>query len=286
MLKLPFRYALSAMYTKLLVEDLVQIMHTFASAGWYNLIFLLDPAVSFYRNKALRHKSQQKREQAAHYFMREIHADDETSRIVKEVCVDLQAGEIKVLLWNRMNAGYVFRRIYLPAEWKEWLSEKELKAIIGHEVGHLKIGSDALVPLRLVNRMGDHLLFQMLPIHITGAFLIFMATVTENWAFLQLASATILFRSFHLIIENTFSRKDEYAVDQYGVKATNASTMKQALKKIHLRAKEELIQQIPSLPPLLQSYYIWLFKKESGKFRELLYDHPFLEKRLQALQNS
>lgn len=283
MLQLPFRYVLSAAYAKLIIEDVVLAAQGLASAGWFNLIVFADPVFQWITQVRNLQQSQLKSQQIVQYVQQELGSDDEAVKMVKEVCVDFKLGEIRVIMWNRMNAGYVFRRIYLPSQWKEFLEEDELKAIIGHELGHQKMGTDAMVPLRLVNRMGDELLFTMLPVHMTGYFLLLMSFISNNISYLKLLSLTLLYRVIHTVIENYFSRKDEYVADQYGAKATTPQTMSNALSKIDFRARMEIWENLSFLPDFKQLYYQWLLKKEEGVLREALLDHPFLHKRIKAL---
>lgn len=283
MLQLPFRYALSAAYAKLIIEDVILAAQGFASAGWFNVLIFADPVLQWHRQVRQQQVRQLKSQQVVEYIQKELGTDEDALRIVKEVCVDFKLGEVRIIMWNRMNAGYVFRRIYLPAQWRDFLEEEELRSIIGHELGHQKMGTDALVPLRLVNRMGDELLFTMLPVHKAGYFLLLMSLISQNISYLKLLSLTFLYRIVHLAIENYFTRKDEYTADQYGAQATSPDTMKQALSKIDQRAKLEILDNLPFLPQVKQLYYHWLIKKEDGILREALLDHPYLHKRLKAL---
>jgi|GEM_PF-3102590 len=283
MLKLPFRYVLSAGYAKMVIENIVLAAEAMTHAGFFNLLVLLDPVMRQHYHWHDLSSGKANPEQIAKFMHKELFPDEDTARIVKEVCIDFKLGEIKITMWNKMNAGYVFRRIYLPMEWKELFTEAEIKAIIGHELGHLKLGSDAMVPMRLVNRVGDELLFSMLPVHTTGYFLILMSIVSGNLSYLKAVCLTFLYRLMQLLVENHFSRKDEYRADQYGAKASGAKAMREALKKIDHKARTELWEGLFLLTPIKQAYYRWLVKKEEGMFREALLDHPFLPKRLQAL---
>jgi Zn-dependent protease with chaperone function len=283
MLKLPFRYTLSTLYAKLMIDDVILAAQSLTSAGLFNLLVLIDPSIQwhqFIQTTALRQKEADQMLQKLH---KELFADADTEKIVKEVCFDLEIGEIKVLMWNRMNAGYVFRRIYLPAKWKELFTENELKAIIGHELGHLKMGSDAMIPLRLVNKVGDEMFYSMIPVHVTGYFLLLTSLMSQNIAYVKMMSLTLLFRTVHFCIENYFSRHDEYKADQYGVKVASHTDMKNALKKIDSRARLEILEHLDCLPYVKQAYYYWLIKKDAGWLRELLLDHPFLHKRLKTI---
>lgn len=283
MLKLPFRYTLSAVYAKLIIEDVILAAQGVASAGWFNLLVFADPIFQWGRQQRTQQLSQIQSQEIIRHVQKELGPDEDAARIVKEVCVDFKLGEIRIIMWNRMNAGYVFRRIYLPLQWREFLDEDELKAIVGHELGHQKMGTDSMVPLRLVNRLGDELLFTMLPVHATGYFLLLMSILSENTSYLKLLPLTLLYRLVHLVIENHFMRKDEYKADQYGAQAVSREKMKSALSKIDLRARTEILDNLPYLPYMKQCYYQWLLKKEKGFLREAMLDHPFLHKRLHAL---
>lgn len=281
--KLSFRYVLSVGYAKCIIEDLSVLIPALSSAGWYNLLFFIDPATQVYRQTKAYNQNSQKVEEVTQYLRKEIYPDETTMRIVKEVCVDFRLGEIKVLMWNRMNAGYVFRRIYLPAKWQEVFSEAEIKGIIGHELGHQKMGSDRYVPLRLINRLGDELLNAMIPAHATGFFLALMAVITNNPSYFKWFSITCFYRLLHYVIENYFARKDEYKADQYGARLVGGQTMKRALMKIDEKARIEIFEHLERIPFPKKNYYRWLLGKEEGNLREWLLDHPFLTKRLQAL---
>lgn len=283
MLKLPFRYALSAVYAKLIIEDVILAAQGMASAGWFNLFIFADPIFQCLRQQRSQQLWKMQSQELVRHVQKELGPDEEAARIVKEVCVDFKLGEIRVIMWNRMNAGYVFKRIYLPLQWREFLDEEELKAIVGHELGHQKMGTDSMVPMRLVNRLGDELLFAMLPVHATGYFLLLLSVLSENISYLKLLSLTFLYRLVHLVVENHFMRKDEFQADRYGAQAVNEEKMKSALSKIDLRARTEILDNLPYLPHIKQFYYQWLLKKEKGMLREALLDHPYLHKRLHAL---
>lgn len=284
MMKLPFRYVLSSVYVKLLFDDVMLAMQGAAAAGWHHLLIFLDPAMQFLQQQQHAETHLPYTQKVEEYIEKELGMDEDALRVVKEVCVDLKLGEINVIMWNRMNAGYVFRRIYLPAEWKNFLSEEELKAIVGHELGHQKMGADSFIPMRLINRMGDEFLFTLLPFHMTGYFLFLMTIISENLIYMKALSLTLLFRLVHTVIENFFAKKDEYRADHYGKTVTSAQTMKNALKKIDIRAKLEILLNLDQLPHAKQVYYRWLLKKEEGLLREALLDHPFLHKRIEALK--
>lgn len=284
MIKLPFRYALSSMYAKLIIDDLFLAIQAAASIGWHHGLIFFDPAMQYHYQQRMNEISQCQGDDVKKYVKKKLKLDEDTDKIVKEVCVDFKAGEIKIILWDRMNAGYVFRRIFLPAEWKGFLSEQELKAIVGHELGHLKMNSDSYIPMRFVNRMGDEFLYSLLPVHTTGYFLLLMTLVSQNPAYVKALTITALFRFVHLMIENFIARKDEYKADQFGKKATDSETMISALSKIEQRARTEIFEHLHRLPLCKQFYYQWLLKKEKGSLREGLLDHPFLHKRIQALK--
>ena len=110
MIKLPFRYALSSVYAKLIVDDLFLAMQAAASAGWMNLLVVFDPAMQSLYQHRLQEVSQCESKNVTNYVREELGLDEDTYKVVKEVCVDLKTGEIKVIMWDRMNAGYVFRK--------------------------------------------------------------------------------------------------------------------------------------------------------------------------------
>ncbi len=284
MIKLPFRYVLSSFYAKLIFDDVMLAIQGAAAAGWHHLIIFLDPAIQYLYQLQYVETHLPYTQKVEEFIEKELGLDNDALRVVKEVCIDLKLGEINVIMWNRMNAGYVYRRIYLPAEWKNFLNEEELKAIVGHELGHQKLGADSFVPLRLINRMGDEFLFTLLPFQMTGYFLLLMTFISENLNYLKALSLTLLFRLVHTVIENYFAKKDEYQADHYGKTVTSAQTMKAALQKIDIRAKLEILLNLDQLPHAKQVYYRWLLRKEEGFIREALLDHPFLRKRIDALK--
>ncbi|HJV45298.1 MAG TPA: M48 family metallopeptidase [Bacillota bacterium] len=283
MLKIPFRYALSTIYAKFIIEDIILAAQSLTSAGLFNLLVLIDPSIQWYQFIQTNSIRSQESELALQKLHKDLSLDPETDRVVKEVCIDLEIGEIKVFMWNKMNAGYVFRRVYLPAGWKDLFSENELKAIIGHELGHLKLGADALIPLRLVNKIGDEILYSLIPAHATGYLLLLSSIMTQNITYIKMMSLSLFFRIIHFMVENFFSRKDEYEADQYGVKVAGQEAMKNALSKIDIRARVELLENLNYFPYVKQAFYHWLLKKDTGRFRELLLDHPFLHKRLKTI---
>ncbi|RKD26783.1 hypothetical protein BEP19_16425 [Ammoniphilus oxalaticus] len=285
MIKLPFRYALSSLYAKLIIDDVFLALQTAAAFNWQQYLIFLDPAMQYtYQQRTRELTMMTPLSNESETVEEKLGLDEETVRLVKEVCIDLKAGEVTVILWNKMNAGYVFRRILLPANWKELLTEQELKAVVGHELGHLKMGADAMVPMRIVNRIGDELLYTLLPIQATGYFLLLMSLISQNPAYLKALSLTFLFRLGYLLIENLFSRKDEYKADRYGKKVSSAEAMITALKKLERGAKTEAFENLGKLPNSKQWYYHWLLKKDTGRFRESMLDHPFLHKRIKALR--
>ena len=284
MIKLPFRYALSSVYAKLVIDDLFLAIQAAASIGWHNTLIFFDPAMQYLFQQRMDELNQYQTDDVKRYVKKNLKLDEDTEKVVKEVCVDLKAGEIKVIMWNRMNAGYVFRRIFLPAEWKDFLSENELKAIVGHELGHLKMNTDSYVPMRLVNRMGDEFLYTLLPVHTTGYFFVLMTLISQNPAYIKALSLTVLYRIAHLLIDNFMTRKDEFKADQYGKKVSDSSSMISALTKIEQRARVEIFENLYRLPLCKQFYYRWLLIKDKGILRECLLDHPFLHKRVQALK--
>lgn len=284
MIKLPFRYALSSFYAKLIIDDLFLAIQAAASIGWHHTLIFLDPAMQYLYHQRLSELNQCQTDDVKKYVKKHLKLDEDTEKVVKEVCVDLKAGEVKIIMWNRMNAGYVFRRIFLPAEWKDFLTDNELKAIVGHELGHLKMNTDSYIPMRLVNRMGDEFLYSLLPVHTTGYFLLLMTLVSQNPAYIKALSLTCVYRLVHLLVENFISRKDEFKADQYGKKVSDSSSMISALTKIEQRARVEIFENLYRLPICKQVYYHWLLIKEKGAIRESLLDHPFLHKRVQALK--
>lgn len=157
-------------------------------------------------------------------------------------------------------------------------SKDEVKAVLGHEIGHVANGDMVTLALiqgvvntfvmffaRIIGHFFDRVILKNEQGHGIGYFVV---TIVAEIA-LGIAASAIVF---------WFSRRREFRADEAGASLVSTPAMIGALQR--LKAEQELPAQ---LPDTLTAFGIR--SGPGGGFRQLFTSHPPLDVRIQALAN-
>ncbi|MEM0480927.1 MAG: M48 family metalloprotease [Candidatus Aenigmatarchaeota archaeon] len=177
-------------------------------------------------------------------------------------------------------------------------NEKELEAVIGHEIGHHMHKDNAIM-----------LMFGLLPsiLYFIGYYLITSRQEEKSAAFILLGIFAVIISFVVQILVLAFSRLREYFADLEGAKAAGKTSMQSALAKLHAyysNNKEET-EDTEDLGNLGKTLFIYAFtetlanplvsinkkyienlkKQEVSALEEFLSTHPPIPKRLRFLDS-
>lgn len=178
--------------------------------------------------------------------------------------------------WNR-NAALVA----VSSGLLQRMSRDEVKAVLGHEIGHVANGD--MVTLSLIQG-------------VVNTFVLFFSRVIGNIVdrvvfkndsdrpgiayFVTSIVADLVLGILASIIVMSFSRYREFRADEAGARLAGKQSMINALRR--LQAEHEIPDQMPAEMTALA---ITEGKREGFSFAALFLSHPPLEKRIEALQN-
>lgn len=174
--------------------------------------------------------------------------------------------------WNRNNA-----LVAVSAGLLERFSREEIRAVVGHEIGHVSNGD--MVTLTLLQGVINT--FVMFLARLVGFFV--DRVVLKNQQGLGIGYyvtsivMNIIFGVLAMVVVAWFSRRREYHADAAGARLANRQSMIAALMRI--KSESEGGHEAP-LPSNMKSFGIY-----GNSISALLASHPPLEDRIQALQN-
>lgn len=159
------------------------------------------------------------------------------------------------------------------------MSRDEVKAVLGHEIGHVANGD--MVTLSLIQGVVNT--FVMFFSRIIGNFVDRVVFKNEDGPgiayFVTSMIADLVLGILASIIVMWFSRVREYRADEAGAKLAGKQSMINALRR--LQAEHEVPDQMPAEMTALA---ITEGKREGFSFAALFMSHPPLERRIEALQ--
>ncbi len=160
-----------------------------------------------------------------------------------------------------------FRRIVFFDTLMEKLEEKELLAVLAHEMGHFKLKHILKMIISSFIQMG--IMFFVLSLFIEKKELFDAFGVSEVSIYGSLIFFSFIFSPFNMIVSifgNIISRKNEYEADDYSIKSTKmAEEMIVALKKLS-------VANLSDLTP----HPLYVF---------LNYSHPTVLQRIEKIRN-
>ncbi len=155
------------------------------------------------------------------------------------------------------------------------MSKDEVKAVLGHEIGHVANGD--MVTLALIQGVVNA--FVMFFARIIGNFVDKAIFKNENGPGIGFFVATIVSEIILGILASTivawFSRRREFRADQAGAELVSPAAMASALMRL-----KETYEQPSELKGELVAFGI----RGEGKFSALFATHPPLDMRIRALQ--
>lgn len=174
--------------------------------------------------------------------------------------------------WNKNDALVAVSQGLL-----ERFSPDEVKAVLGHEIGHVANGD--MVTLSLIQGVVNT--FVMFFARIIGYFVDRVLLKNENGHgigfYISTIVAQLVLGILASIIVMWFSRKREYRADYAGASLVSPAAMISALQ--HLQAEANVPGEMPDS---LQAFGINSAIKDG--FQELFMSHPHLEDRIAALR--
>jgi heat shock protein HtpX len=176
--------------------------------------------------------------------------------------------------WNK-NAALVA----VSAGLLQRMSRDEVKAVLGHEIGHVANGD--MVTLSLIQGVVNT--FVMFFSRIIGNFVDRVIFKNEDGAgiayYVTSIVADLVLGFFASMIVMWFSRLREFRADEAGAKLAGKQSMINALRR--LQAEHEVPDQMPAE---MTAMAITRGKTEGFSIAALLMSHPPLEKRIAALE--
>lgn len=226
----------------------------------------------------LRYAGSASRHLAESLGVQELSPEDSLSQRVHQIAAALHLPPPKVAVMpNTVNAYAIGSSVKdaavvigLPLVHE--LSQDELDAIIGHELGHIVSGDMAGMQMAAgFQTMIDQLIGQ-------GAVGLAQASRRQSSVaapFILLAGRILQFTAFlasELAVKR-LSRRREYVADAFGALASSPQAMASALQRLHQIAPDE--------PPVGKAHQYLMFWNDGGS---LWATHPTLERRIAALQ--
>jgi len=169
-----------------------------------------------------------------------VKEDEKLQKIVNEVAKKLNyKGKLKAVITRNFTlpnafayGNFIFGKyVAVSPGMLNLVDEEELKAVVGHEIGHHKHKDNAVM-----------LLFGLLPsiVYYFGYFLVRISLVSSNEkekrgnaVFLIVGIFAMLFSFILQVLVLAFSRLREYFADFEGAKANGKEVMQSSLAKIH-----------------------------------------------------
>ena len=161
------------------------------------------------------------------------------------------------------------------------MSRDEVKAVLGHEIGHVSNGD--MVTLALIQGVVNT--FVMFFSRIIGNFVdrVVFKNDSDRPGIAYVVSsivADIVLGILASIIVMWFSRRREFRADEAGATLAGKQSMINALRR--LQAEHEMPDQMPAE---MTAFAITEGKREGFSLASLFMSHPPLEVRIEALQN-
>ncbi|MED5534478.1 MAG: protease HtpX [Pseudomonadota bacterium] len=158
------------------------------------------------------------------------------------------------------------------------LSQKEVEAVLGHEVSHVANGD--MVTLALIQGVVNT--FVVFLSRVIGFFVDRLIFRTERGYgpgfFITSIIAQILLGILASTIVMWFSRRREFRADSGGAKLAGKENMIDALERLHS------LHQPSALPKSMQAFGI--SSGRSAGFKKLFMSHPPIEERIAALKSA
>ncbi|MEM4915395.1 MAG: M48 family metalloprotease [Nanopusillaceae archaeon] len=192
------------------------------------------------------------------------------------------------------------KRVAVTESLIKFLDEKELEAVIGHEIGHHKHKDSILM-----------ILFGLLPtiIYYLGVIIMRSSIFSRNrksnglWLITIFGGLLLVLLSFLVqILVLAFSRLREYYADLVGAKATSKIDMQKALAKIYLyyKSNKDYLLNVKNNP--MSTLFIYALANpfisvseedierikslEESNYLEIFQTHPPISKRLRFLDKA
>jgi heat shock protein HtpX len=176
--------------------------------------------------------------------------------------------------WNK-NAALVA----VSSGLLQHMSRDEIKAVLGHEIGHVSNGD--MVTMALVQGVVNT--FVMFFSRIIGNFVDRVVFKNEEGPGIAYVITSMICDLVLGILASTivmwFSRRREFRADEAGARLANKQSMINALRR--LQTEQEVPDQMPAEMTALA---ITEGKREGFSFAALFMSHPPLDKRIEALQ--
>ena len=155
------------------------------------------------------------------------------------------------------------------------LTERELRAVIGHELGHVK-NRDILISSMVATIAGA--------ISMLAFISIFFRNSRSPYAFLAIIVAWVIAPIAAGIIQASISRTREFQADRTGAELTHdPASLATALEKLHQGIKERPMEATPMAESTAHLYIVHPFK--AGGLANLFSTHPPMEERVKRLRD-
>ena len=155
------------------------------------------------------------------------------------------------------------------------LTDRELRAVIGHELGHVK-NRDILISSIVATIAGA--------ISMLAFISIFFRNSRSQYAFLAIIVAWVIAPIAAGIIQASISRTREFQADRTGAELTHdPASLATALEKLHQGIKERPMEATPLAESTAHLYIVHPFK--AGGLANLFSTHPPVEERVKRLRD-
>ena len=155
------------------------------------------------------------------------------------------------------------------------LTERELRAVIGHELGHVK-NRDILISSIVATIAGA--------ISMLAFISLFFRNSRSQYAFLAVIVAWVVAPIVAGIIQASISRTREFQADRTGAELTHdPEALASALEKLHQGVKERPMEATPMAESTAHLYIVHPFK--AGGLANLFSTHPPMEERVKRLRD-
>ncbi|MCH8161857.1 MAG: M48 family metalloprotease, partial [Chloroflexi bacterium] len=155
------------------------------------------------------------------------------------------------------------------------LTDRELRAVIGHELGHVK-NRDILISSIVATIAGA--------ISMLAFISIFFRNSRSPYAFLAIIVAWVIAPIAAGIIQASISRTREFQADRTGAELTHdPASLATALEKLHQGIKERPMEATPLAESTAHLYIVHPFK--AGGLANLFSTHPPVEERVKRLRD-